>query len=267
MLKLLAENIPTHRNSPFSPYLPGFTALRLLLLKRNRTSEEVDLANTMLDSYSSYLTSGRNSSETAWMVARDYMLLTQSSTHHSPVMPQTLQSQPQIIQLPNSTQQQHHTHQVQQQPLQQQLNQGHTVGAVQQQQQQQQQQNAIPKTQHIQQLHSNQYQQVASIQKIPNQITRPQGTVQQQENPMTAAPGAQISYNSLVNQMRPPATNGQDTLSTLGHLATHATQNGQTSLSSNGITALSRLAQNQHHMTQANGISTLPHEKNGVPGV
>jgi len=269
MLKLLAENIPTHRNSPFSPYLPGFTALRLLLLKRNRTSEETDLANTMLDSYSSYLTSGRNSSETAWMVARDYMLMTQSSGQQNPVMPLTHQSQPQILQLPNTTQQQHHTQQVQQQPLQQQLNQIHTVATV----QQQQQQNAIPAAQNLQQLHRNQYQQVETIQTVPNQ--RPQNTVQQQQSPVTVAPvpisapgvhGAQISYNSLVSQMRAPATQGQEAISTLGHFATHPTQSGQASFSSNGIAALSHLAQ-QHQMTQPSRISTLPSGKNGVPGV
>ncbi|KAG7350410.1 hypothetical protein IV203_009770 [Nitzschia inconspicua] len=79
VLKLLAEHTPTHRNSPYSPYLPGFTSLRLLLLKRNRTSHDDDLLSTMLESYSSYLGSGREPVEIAWMMARDYMLLTQPS--------------------------------------------------------------------------------------------------------------------------------------------------------------------------------------------
>jgi len=280
MLKLLGENIPAHRNSPFSPYLPGFTALRLLLLKRNRTPEEVDLANTMVDSYSSYLSSGRNSSETAWMVARDYMLLTQNSIQHSPVMPQTHQSQQQILQLPNTTQQHHHPHPVQQQPLHQQLNQVHTVATVQQQQQQQQQQqNLIPTTQHFQQLHGgNQYQQAETMQKIPNQISRPQVTIRQQQNPVTVAPvpvnapglqTSQISYSSLMNQMRPSATtNGQDAMPSLGNFATHATQNSQIPLSSNGMTALGNLAKHQQHqISQASGISTSANQTNGVSGV
>ena len=80
LLKLLAEHIPTHRNSPYSPYLPGFTSLRLLLLKQTTTSEETDLLTTVLQSYSSYLSSGRSSSETAWMIARDFMLLSRTST-------------------------------------------------------------------------------------------------------------------------------------------------------------------------------------------
>jgi hypothetical protein len=80
LLKLLAEHIPTHRNSPYSPYLPGFTSLRLLLLKQTKTPEEKDLLGTVLESYSSYLSSGRSNSETAWMIARDFMLLSRTST-------------------------------------------------------------------------------------------------------------------------------------------------------------------------------------------
>jgi len=279
MLKLLAENIPTHHNSPFSPYLPGFTALRLLLLKRNRTPEDNDLANTMLDSYSSYLSSGRNSSETAWMVARDFMLLTQISTQHSAIMPQTLQSihqqsndrQQQIVQHHNSTQQQHRAQQVQQQPLQHQIGQVHNVTNV----QQQQHNNVIPAAQHIQQqLHNNQYQQMETVQKASNQIQRPhQSTVQQNSVTLApvpvAAPAVHAGYgsnSSFVTHMRPPATHGQDALSTLGHFPTHTTQNGQNSLSQNGIATLSHLAQ-QHQMTHTNGISTLSIDKNGVPGV
>lgn len=255
MLKLLAENIPTHRNSPFSPYLPGFTALRLLLLKRNRTPEDNDLVNTMLDSYSSYLSSGRNSSETAWMVARDFMLLTQTSAQHNPVMPQALQP---LHQQP-SAQHQQRVQQVQQQPLQQQISQVHGVANL------QQQQNIVPPTQHIQQLHNNQYQQIDTNQR-PHQ-----SMVQQQQHLLAGAPvsiaapavhSAHGSSGSLVNHAR-PAAHGQDGLSTLGHLTTHAPPNGQHSLSQNGIAALSHLAQ-QHQITHTNGISALPNDKPGV---
>ena len=261
-LKLLAENIPTHRSSPFSPYLPGFTGLRLLLLKRNRTPEDNDLVNTMLDSYSSYLSSGRNSSETAWMVARDFMLLTQTSNQHNPVMPNTLQP---IHQQPSTQQQQQQQRapQFQQQPLQQQLTQVHSVANL------QQQHSVVPPTQHIQQLHTNQYQQIETIQR-PHQ-----SMLQQQQNAVTA-PSVQIaapaihsghgSSASLVNHIRPPVSNGQDGLSSLGHFTTHVTQNGQNHLSQNGIAALSHLAQ-QHQITHTNGISPLPNDKNGVPGI
>ena len=240
VLKVLADSIPTHQDSPFAPYLPGFTALRLLLLKRNRTPEENDLANTMLDSYSSYLTSGRNSSETGWMVARDFMLLTQTPQHNAP-MPQ-IQS---IHHQPTAQQQE-----VQQLPLQQQLGQGQSVTTV------QQQHNALPLTQHIQQLHSNQYQQIDTIQNGSHQIQIPnQNTVQHQQNAVSIAP----------LPMSAPAIHSA--MSTLGHFATHTTQNSQNSLSQNGIAALSHLSQ-QHQMTNANGISTLlSNDKSGVPGV
>mmetsp|Transcript_12452 Transcript_12452/g.28774 ORF Transcript_12452/g.28774 Transcript_12452/m.28774 type:complete len:336 (+) Transcript_12452:355-1362(+) len=278
MIKLLAENTPTHGNSPFSPYLPGFTALRLLLLKRNRSSEEIDLANTMLDSYSSYLSSGRNSSETAWMVARDYMLLTQSSSQHTTVLPQNnlqpihqQQHQPdrqqQIVQHHNPTQQR--APQVQQhQPMQQQLAQVHNVATVQRHDTPVQRMTYLQQVEH--EMNQHRYQQLD-----PNQIQRPhQSSVQQQQNAVTVAPVpvagptghiGHANNNSLVNHMRAPASHPQDALSTLGHFATHAAPGGN-SLSENGIAALSHLAQQQHQMAHPNGISALQNDKNGVPG-
>eukprot|EP00934_Nitzschia_sp_Nitz4_P001013 Nitzschia sp. Nitz4//scaffold42_size132992//103797//106004//NITZ4_003416-RA/size132992-processed-gene-0.19-mRNA-1//1//CDS//3329551769//1013//frame0 len=79
VLKLMVENVPTHRNSPYSSYLPGFTALRLLLVKAKKTAEEEEMVAITLESYSSYLSSGRQLSEIAWMVARDFMILSQGS--------------------------------------------------------------------------------------------------------------------------------------------------------------------------------------------
>mmetsp|Transcript_18248 Transcript_18248/g.45343 ORF Transcript_18248/g.45343 Transcript_18248/m.45343 type:complete len:834 (+) Transcript_18248:232-2733(+) len=261
MLRLLAENIPTHRNSPFSPYLPGFTALRLLLLKRNRTPEDNDLANTMLDSYSSYLSSGRNSSETAWMVARDFMLLTQTTTtQQSTSIPQQ-----QSLQTIQQQLQQHRAPQGQQQPLHQQLGQIQNVTNV---SLQQQQHNGAPLTQHIQQLHSNHYTQIDASHHSQVQIPH-QNTMQHQQNPVTVAPFAMSApvvhsaHGSSNNLLNLPATQGQQHgLSSLGHLA----QNGQNGLSQNGIATLSHLAQ-QHQMTHPNGMPALPNDKNGVPGV
>lgn len=249
MLKLLAENIPTHSNSPFSPYLPGFTALRLLLLKRNRTPEDNDLCNTMLDSYSSYLSSGRNSSETAWMVARDFMLLTQT-TAQQPTIPQPLQQQA-------HTQQQDRALQIQHQPLHQQF--GQTVASV----SQQSQHNGFPLTQ---QLHTNQYQKIDTIQNSSHhsqvQIPHPSAIQQQQKSvtsaPLASAPGIHSAPGSSNNLPGLATIQGQQHgLSALGHFGT--VQNGQNSLSQNGIAALSHVAQ-QHQMTHTNGLS-LPNDK------
>lgn len=249
MLKLLAENIPTSNNSPFAPYLPGFTALRLLLLKRNRTPEDNDLANTMLDSYSSYLSSGRNSSDTAWMVARDFMLLNQTATTQpqSRAIPQNFQAIP-PAQPPRAPQVQH-------QPLQQLAHVQHPQHA------------ATLAQQHIQQLQHTQFQQIDTMQNPSKQIKLThQGAMQQpQQNPMAmasvslAAPAPPMNghANTIV---RAPAP--QDGVPAPGHFPT--LQNGQNSLSQNGIAALSHMAQ---HMTHTNGISALQNDKSGVPGV
>jgi hypothetical protein len=79
VLKLIVEHTPTHRNAPHSPYLPGFEALRQVLTKQHKSEEEEELITTTLDSYSSYLSSGRKTAEIAWMVARDFMLLSQTA--------------------------------------------------------------------------------------------------------------------------------------------------------------------------------------------
>jgi len=252
MLKMLAENIPTHLNSPFAPYLPGFTALRLLLLKRNRINEDNDLANTILDSYSSYLASGRNSSETAWMVARDFMLLTQTSTQHSTLMPTAV---PPIHQ---------------QQPLQQHIGQGHDVSNV------QQQHKLISGTSHKQQLHSNQYQQIETVHEISNHSQRThQSSVREQQNAVTLAPVSitapavhEVSgrSGSLANQIRPQASHGENAISTFGHFATHTIQDSQKALSQNGIATLSNLAQH-HQITHIKDISTSQNDETDEPDV
>lgn len=53
--------------------------LRMLLTKQDKTTQEAELLATILDSYASYNTSGRNNSETACLIARDFMMLYQSS--------------------------------------------------------------------------------------------------------------------------------------------------------------------------------------------
>jgi hypothetical protein len=51
--------------------------LRQVLVKHEKTEEESDMLRTTLASYSSYLSSGRKREEIAWMIARDFMLLSQ----------------------------------------------------------------------------------------------------------------------------------------------------------------------------------------------
>jgi hypothetical protein len=68
--------------------------------------KQTDLISTILESYSSYLTSGRSNSETAWMIARDYMLLSQTNNQERQQQPQQ-QLQPAQQQQLQQVQQQH----------------------------------------------------------------------------------------------------------------------------------------------------------------
>lgn len=77
LLLLVRTYTPADKNSPLAIYLPGFTSLRLLLEKSAKTPREEELAQTLIESYTSYFQSGRIPSDVAWMVARDYMVLSQ----------------------------------------------------------------------------------------------------------------------------------------------------------------------------------------------
>jgi hypothetical protein len=87
VLSLLGENMPLNSTSPYATYLPGFTALRLMLMKTNKIPREQEVLGTILGSYSSYVNSARPGSEIAWLLARDCMhLSTQApAAHPAPV--------------------------------------------------------------------------------------------------------------------------------------------------------------------------------------
>ena len=94
ILSLIGEHMPTNSSSPLASYLPGFTSLRLMLMKTERTPREEEVLGTILESYSSYVASAKSASEIAWLLARDCMLLSQQ------VVPrrQGVQPQPSILQ-------------------------------------------------------------------------------------------------------------------------------------------------------------------------
>lgn len=83
LLDLLEQYAPTQPDSPYSIYLPGFSMLRLLLTKDNKTQQESDLISTVLESYASYQSSGRRDQEIACLTARDFMVLFQSSNNNN----------------------------------------------------------------------------------------------------------------------------------------------------------------------------------------
>jgi hypothetical protein len=85
LLRIIERHTPSDSSSPQANFLPGFEALRLLLLKEKRSPREIDLLNTVLACYDSYKTIGRSEADTACMTARDYMLLGKESSTASQV--------------------------------------------------------------------------------------------------------------------------------------------------------------------------------------
>lgn len=83
VISVLGKYMPSDPLSPLAPYVSGFMSLRLLLLRTTRTAEEEQLVSTMLDSFSSYATGGREDSDIAVMLARDFMFLNQQPQSHS----------------------------------------------------------------------------------------------------------------------------------------------------------------------------------------
>jgi hypothetical protein len=57
-------------------------------MKQTKSPSETDLLSNIVESYSSYLSSNRSAPETAWMIARDYMMLSQQSHASAPSQPQ-----------------------------------------------------------------------------------------------------------------------------------------------------------------------------------
>lgn len=113
LLLLMRTYTPADKNSPLAVYLPGFTSLRLLLEKIRKSPREEELAQTLVESFSSYCQSGRTPSDVAWMVARDHMLLSQQQ--HQPQQHQQHHHQ-QHQQLQPQQPQQHAVHNTSYQP-------------------------------------------------------------------------------------------------------------------------------------------------------
>lgn len=83
VVSILGKYMPSDPFSPLVPYVSGFMTLRLLLLRASRTADEEELVSTMLDSFSSYASGGRDEADIAVMLARDFMFLNQQPQSHS----------------------------------------------------------------------------------------------------------------------------------------------------------------------------------------
>lgn len=86
VISLLAEYMPSDAQSNWGPYLPGFMSLRLLLLRQTRSLEDEEIVRTMLDSYSSYATGGRQRADIAVMLARDFIFINQQQQQQPPFL-------------------------------------------------------------------------------------------------------------------------------------------------------------------------------------
>jgi len=83
VIVLLGEFMPSDQNAPAANYLSGFMSLRLLLLRQTSNPEDEELVRTILDSYSSYASGGRDRGDIAMMLARDYIFLSQQQQSQS----------------------------------------------------------------------------------------------------------------------------------------------------------------------------------------
>lgn len=77
LIGILGEHMPLDPSSPNINNLSGYMSCRLMLLKPMRTPQEAEIASTLLNSYTAYLSSGRPESDIAMMIARDFIFLKQ----------------------------------------------------------------------------------------------------------------------------------------------------------------------------------------------
>lgn len=82
---LISNQMPDDKNSPLAGLLPGFTSLRLLLLKANRTEREVVLLDKALSLYRQYKQSGHTEESLASMICGDFMQLSRQENIHNTI--------------------------------------------------------------------------------------------------------------------------------------------------------------------------------------
>jgi hypothetical protein len=121
LLSLMCTHMPKDKTDTLAPYLPGFTSLHLLLMKRSRSVRENEMLKTALASFVNYKISGQSDSNIAWMTARDCMLLSIQDAEHFSTAPTNFAPKNNVSTAAASFQQQQL--QLQQQQLQQPLQQ------------------------------------------------------------------------------------------------------------------------------------------------
>jgi hypothetical protein len=73
---LIQTYMPENKNASLAAYLPGFTSLRLLLLKKAHTVQENKWLHSALESFDRHKVAGLSNSDVAALTARDFMTTT-----------------------------------------------------------------------------------------------------------------------------------------------------------------------------------------------
>jgi hypothetical protein len=87
LLSLMCTHMPKDKTDTLASYLPGFTSLHLLLMKRSRSVRENEMLKTALASFVNYKITGQSDINIAWMTARDCMLLSIQDAQHFATAP------------------------------------------------------------------------------------------------------------------------------------------------------------------------------------
>lgn len=104
LVALLGEQMPHDPQSPYAKHLQHSMSLRLMLLKPTRSKAEKEVEGILLSSYSSYKSSGREKSDIAVMIARDYTFLQQQAQPAAKPQAQAQSSNNAPVQQSRSTQ-------------------------------------------------------------------------------------------------------------------------------------------------------------------
>jgi hypothetical protein len=106
LLSLMCTHMPKDKTDTLASYLPGFTCLHLLLMKRSRSVRENEMLKTAIASFLNYKVSGQSESNIAWMTARDCMLLSIQDAQHFATAPTNFAPKNNVSAVPASFQQQ-----------------------------------------------------------------------------------------------------------------------------------------------------------------
>mmetsp|Transcript_15963 Transcript_15963/g.22740 ORF Transcript_15963/g.22740 Transcript_15963/m.22740 type:complete len:818 (-) Transcript_15963:167-2620(-) len=87
VIALLGEQLPSSSTTVLSPQHMNMVSLRLFLLSSGRSKEQEETVQTILGSFSSYLSSGRSHKDIATMLSRDFTFLQQSQDQYSQPKP------------------------------------------------------------------------------------------------------------------------------------------------------------------------------------